>query len=44
MTKLLKKNDDFNWTEECQSSFEEATHFSTSVDSTEYNQDVRHLL
>jgi hypothetical protein len=23
MTKLLKKNKDFNWTEECQSSFEE---------------------
>jgi hypothetical protein len=23
MTKLLEKNKDFNWTEECQSSFEE---------------------
>jgi hypothetical protein len=31
MTKLLKKNKDFNWTKECQSSFEEFKKWLTSA-------------
>jgi hypothetical protein len=42
MMKLLEKNKYFEWTEECQTSFEELKKclFNTGVDSTGFNQEV----
>jgi hypothetical protein len=42
MTKLLEKNKTFEWTAECQASFEEkeTSYFSTSIGSTIFDQEV----
>jgi hypothetical protein len=44
MTRLLKKGKDFEWTKDCQASFEELLHCSISFDSTGHNEEVRYLL
>jgi hypothetical protein len=51
MMKLLEKNKAFDWTVECQCSFEELNkrltsrrQWSASVDSTGFDQEVRHIL
>jgi hypothetical protein len=44
MTKLLEKNKAFEWTAECQASFEELRKHFTSAPSTRFDQEVRHIL
>jgi hypothetical protein len=40
MMKLLEKNKAFEWTKECQASFEEMTYFVASIGSTRPDQEV----